>query len=188
MELWPFPVEAIPVLRSTVVLPGATPFKTISEPIFPNISVPDVAVIFRVVITVPKIGCPTGSESVAAAPRITLLIPVFRVPFVTIKALFTVISPPSEMPFALLSVKLLKVIPGNVVLAADPPIDILELKLPNNDPEPIVTRPFRLSVCAPIVNVPLVRISEPLIVTSVDIITPTGLAIVILLHVAPLIV
>ena len=50
------PVEAIPVYLKTVVVPGATPFKTKSEPMFTKSSVPDVAVIVRVVVTVPRMG------------------------------------------------------------------------------------------------------------------------------------
>ena len=72
IEVWPLPPDAVPVLRNNVVFPSATPFRVMSAPIFPKVTVPDVAAILRVVLILPTTGWPMASESIPPDPRITL--------------------------------------------------------------------------------------------------------------------
>ena len=169
-----------------MVLPGATPFRIISVPILPNISVPEDAVTFRTALTFPTTGCPGASESVPPVPRITVLAPVIKVPFTTVRTPLIVTSPLSEIPFTLFRVRLFNVIPGSEVPEPEPPTAMFEATPPIRDPVTIESVPFRLSVCAPIMKLPLASVSVPLTVSSESIVIPAGLAINKLFNVDPL--
>ena len=144
----PPPTETVPVLRSTTVLPGATPFKATSTPMFPNETVPDVAVTFRVVTTVPTTGCPAASDRVPVGPSVMVWAPVVSVPFVIVKTPWMTASPASEAPLVRLSVRLFNVMAGRERPGPDPPTMMIEEVPPTRVPVVADSGPLSVSVWA----------------------------------------
>ena len=70
MDDMPSTDNAVPVVRTTSVAPGAPPAASISNPMFPKVSFTPWATV-RVAFTVPRTGRPSASTRVAVGARVT---------------------------------------------------------------------------------------------------------------------
>ena len=125
--------------------------------------------LFKLPITYALLPAP---ETVALAPRPSVLAPVVIFPAVNVKVFVTVVEALKVTPLALLMVRLLTVAGKPVVTWAAPPL------------KSAVELPLMARVLAPTVMFPLVKASVPFTVVEALKVTPLALVMVRLLTVA----
>ena len=90
---------------------------------------------------------------------VNVFAPTVNIPDVKANVPATFTSPPKVIPFERFMVRLFRDIAGKLVLAPEPPKTRLELAPPVNEPEVLLIAPFSVKVLAPIVKVPLAKVS-----------------------------